>query len=225
MILLERNAYKSYALCQMQGADFFAVKSFLDTQRDMLERIEFFYPYKDGELKSTLENGVFFGLLDGDRIIATFAIDTDEEYAQDIAKIINTCSGESVVERAYESSGLMVDADYRGQGIASYLMRTAVAQAYKMGLDICGVVHTHNSRSMATFFSQAFELRGVWHMSEGYDFVYLLKRRTAPAKKPLGDVIYVALGDTQKHKELLSNGYVGVLCDSEKIGFIYGKDR
>ena len=89
MIRLLDNAYKSYSLCKMQESDFVFVKTFLDTQRAKLERIEFFYPYKDEELLSVLTYGCFWGLLDKDKLIATFAIDLDEDYAQTLANLIN----------------------------------------------------------------------------------------------------------------------------------------
>ena len=175
MIRLLDNAYKSYSLCKMQESDFVFVKTFLDTQRAKLERIEFFYPYKDEELLSVLTYGCFWGLLDKDKLIATFAIDLDEEYAQTLANLINSFN-DIGIKRAYESSGLMVDKDYRGQGIAKYMMSVACDEAEKRQIPICGVVHTQNVASMSTFFSFDFEMRATWHMSEGYDFIYLLKR-------------------------------------------------
>ncbi|MBD5100232.1 MAG: GNAT family N-acetyltransferase [Clostridiales bacterium] len=236
MFLLKEKAYKSYSLYRMQEGDFLYVKSFLDRQRNMLDRIEFFYPYKDEELKSVLMDGVFWGLFDGHKLIATFAIDLDEEYAIQIAQIINTCQKSDVVDRAYESSGLMVDMDYRGQGIASFLMDTAVEEAKKRKLNICGVVHTLNAASMSTFFSRSFALRGIWHMCEGYDFVYLLKRydeendsqelikRTLLQNIDKCDIIekaeYSAMDDCQRHSELLASGYYGIFCKNDRICFI-----
>lgn len=233
MILLKENAYKSYSLCRMQEGDFLYVKNFLDGQRNQLEKIEFFYPYKDEELKAVLSDGIFWGLFDNQKLIATFAIDLDEEYALQIADIINSCRKKSVVDKAYESSGLMVDMDYRGQGIANFLMDTAVEKAKSLGIDICGVVHTLNVASMTTFFSHGFTLRGVWNMQEGYDFVYLLKRHKQEINyinrellQNVGkyDIIekieYPAMDDCVIHRELLADGYYGISCKNDRICFI-----
>ena len=235
MVRLNDNAYKGYSLCKMQESDFVFVKTFLDTQRSKLEHIEYFYPYKDEELRSVLQNGCFWGLVDKDRLIATFAIDFDEEYATTLANLINSFN-DIGVERAYESSGLMVDEDYRGQGIAKYMMNLACLEAQKRGVAICGVVHTQNVASMSTFFSLGFEMRATWHMSEGYDFIYLLKRYdnsqinndNLNCKKVLqfgescakiDNVIGVTNTLIDKHNALLSDGYVGVGCQNTTIYF------
>ena len=218
----------------MQESDFVFVKTFLDTQRSMLDRIEFFYPYKDEELKAVLSGGCFWGLFDKDKLIATFGIDLDEEYATTIANLINSFN-DIGIERAYESSGLMVDEKYRGQGIAKYMMSLACEEAKRRGIAICGVVHTQNVASMSTFFSMGFEMRATWHMSEGYDFIYLLKRfdckRQTEAlnlKKVLQleencakieNVIGQANTNIQEHNRLLSQGYVGIGCQFATIYF------
>ena len=235
MIKLKDNAYKGFSLCKMQGEDFVFVKTFLDTQRSRLERIEFFYPYKDEELQAVLECGCFWGLFDKDKLIATFAVDFDEEYATTLANLINSFS-DIGIKRAYESSGLMVDEDYRGQGIAGYMMSLACQEAQKRKVAICGVVHTQNVASMSTFFSQGFEMRATWQMSEGYDFIYLLKRYDLPyfnndglnCKKVLqfgkscakiDSVVGVTNTLTEEHNALLSDGYVGVGCQNTTIYF------
>ncbi|MDE6361890.1 MAG: GNAT family N-acetyltransferase, partial [Clostridia bacterium] len=122
MIRLKEDAYRGYSLCKMQESDFVFVKTFLDTQRSRLEKIEFFYPYKDEELLAVLTDGCFWGLLDGAKLIATFAIDFDGEYAATLANLINSF-GDTGLDRAYESSGLMVAEEYRGQGVAKYMMK------------------------------------------------------------------------------------------------------
>ena len=226
MIRIQDNAYKGYSLCKMQESDFVFVKTFLDTQRAKLERIEFFYPYKDEELKSALADGCFWGLFDKQRLIATFAIDFDEDYATTLAELINSFK-DIGIDRAYESSGLMVDKEYRGRGIAKYMMGLACQEAEKRGVAICGVVHTQNVASMSTFFSLGFEMRAVWHMSEGYDFIYLLKRFDNSKKVlqleengvRIDNVIGSANTHTKEHISLLSDGYVGVGCQDTKIYF------
>ncbi|MDE6275111.1 MAG: GNAT family N-acetyltransferase [Clostridia bacterium] len=235
MIRLKDNAYKSYSLCKMQESDFVFVKTFLDTQRSKLEHIEFFYPYKDEELRAVLTDGCFWGLFDNDRLIATFAIDFDEEYASTLANLINSFN-DIGLKRAYESSGLMVDEDYRGQGVAGFMMSLACEEAQRRGIAICGVVHTQNVASMSTFFSRGFEMRATWRMCEGYDFIYLLKRydksyfnnQNLSFKKVLqlekngvkiDNVIGVANTHTQEHNDLLSAGYAGVGCQDTTIYF------
>lgn len=235
MIRLEENAYRGYSLCRMQESDFAFVKTFLDTQRSRLERIEFFYPYKDVELLEVLLNGCFWGLFDGEKLIATFAIDSDEEYATTLAKLINSFN-DIGIERAYESSGLMVDEEYRGQGIAKYMLKVACEMAERMGVAICGVVHTQNVASMSAFFSMGFEMRATWRMCQGYDFIYLLKRfdkkvnddeginfqkvlQSEENYAKLGSVIGVENTLTEEHDTLLSEGYVGIGCKKTKIYF------
>ena len=237
MILLKINAYKNYSLNKMEGSDFSFVKDFLDTQKNRLEKTEFFYPYQNDELLSVLEQGIFWGLFDKDRLIATFAIDIDEGYAERLADIIYSCCGKEIVKKAYESSGLMVDEEYRGQGIAKYLMSLAVEEAKARQINICGVVHTLNVASMRTFFSLGFQLRGVWKWQEGYDFVYLLKcfgevceeydliEKLVLQKDGKCDIIkkeeeYSPLDRSIIHKELLADGYVGITCDNTRICFI-----
>ncbi|MDE7208466.1 MAG: GNAT family N-acetyltransferase [Clostridia bacterium] len=235
MIRLKDNAYRGYSLCKMQESDFVFVKTFLDTQRSRLDRIEFFYPYKDEELLAVLANGCFWGLFDGAKLIATFAIDFDEEYAITLANLINSFN-DIGIERAYESSGLMVAQEYRGQGIAKYMMKLACDEADRRRIAICGVVHTQNVASMSTFFALGFEMRATWHMSDGYDFIYLLKRFDKVCSDNDGinfqkvlqleanyakikNVIGVTNTHTKEQNALLSDGYVGIGCQDTKIYF------
>ena len=77
----KQSTFKNYNLYRMEKEDFTLVKDFLDRQREKLDRIEFFYPYKDSELAEVLDKGYFLGLFDGQKLIATFALDYDEDYA------------------------------------------------------------------------------------------------------------------------------------------------
>ena len=230
MIILDNNAYKGYTLCQMQECDFYFVKDFLDRERNALERIEFFYPYKDTELSAVLSSGYFLGLIDRGKLIATFAVDTDEEYAKTLARLINSFDGGNI-DKAYESSGLMVDSRYRGEGIAKFMMSKIIEFAKSRDISLCGVVHTQNVASMSTFFSFGFHLKAVWHMSEGYDFVYLLLQpnNQENLKKVLQleengakilDVKAIDNADVTEHTRLLKEGYVGVDCCQNDILFL-----
>jgi len=235
MIRLEEDAYRGYSLCKMQESDFVFVKSFLDNQRYMLDIIEFFYPYKDEELLAVLTSGCFWGLFDGAKLIATFAIDFDKEYAITLANLINSFY-DIGIERVYESSGLMVAEEYRGRGIAKYLLKLACEEAKKRRIAICGVVHTQNVASMSSFFSMGFEMRATWRLSDGYDFIYLLKRFDKAEFDDEGinfqnvlqskcncdkikDVIRVTNTHTKEQNALLFDGYVGVGCQDTEIYF------
>lgn len=237
MILSENKAYKTFDLYRMEKKDFSLVKAFLDTQRQKLDRIEFFFPYKDEELVEVLDKGYFLGLFDGQKLIATFGIDLDENYAKQIAGIINGCKNIRL-DKAYESSGLMVDEDYRGQGIANFLMDKICQEATRRKINICGVVQIQNTASMTTFFRYGFELRGVYQAGGKYDFAYLLKKKDnvyfqniqknsnlilqSPSKC---DIIVDVEGevdnsDMQKHRRMLAENYYGIHCDKKSIFYI-----
>ncbi len=242
MKLIKECAYKSYSLCLMQESDFCFVKSFLDGQRDRLERIEFFYPYKDEELRNILAQGAFWGLLDKDRLIATFGIDSDTQYAQELARLINSFR-DLKLDKAYESSGLMVDAQYRGKGVAGFMLDVAEREAEKRKIALCGVVHTENAASMSTFFSRGFELRALWHMCDDYDFVYLLKRydqQDGNYSKLICDTLLqiekkrdiisyeteaVDCRDSRGQAELLRQGFCGIKFEKNRIIFVREKEK
>ena len=237
MIQIKNKNYKTYDLYRMEKKDFNLVKEFLERQRQKLDRIEFFYPYKDEELLEVLDNGYFLGLFDKDKLIATFGIDFDEEYAKQIADIINGCKNIGI-DKAYESSGLMVDGDYRGQGIANFLMDEICHEADKKHLNICGVVQMQNTASMTTFFSHGFELRGVWSMGGKYDFGYLLKKKNSGYNENIQKNLNLILQcpskygiivdvegkvdntDMSKHRSMLARNYYGILCDKKSIFYI-----
>lgn len=237
MIQIKNKNYKTYDLYRMEKKDFNLVKEFLERQRQKLNRIEFFYPYKDEELLEVLDNGYFLGLFDKDKLIATFGIDFDEEYAKQIADIINGCKNIGI-DKAYESSGLMVDGDYRGQGIANFLMDEICHEADKKHLNICGVVQMQNTASMTTFFSHGFELRGVWSMGGKYDFGYLLKKKNSGYNENIQKNLNLILQcpskygiivdvegkvdntDMPKHRSMLARNYYGILCDKKSIFYI-----
>ncbi len=238
----KQSTYKNYDLYRMEKKDFDLVKGFLDESRLKLDRIEFFYPYKDNELAEVLDKGYFLGLFDKEKLIATFGIDFDEEYAKQIADVINGCNNIGI-DKAYESSGLMVDADYRGQGIANFLMDEICAEAARRNINICGVVQICNTASMTTFFSHGFELRGVWSMGGKYDFGYLLKTPQSTNFQNLQknsnlilqcpskyDIIVdvereVDNFDLSGQRKLLAENYYGIQCDKKRIFYIRDKER
>ena len=132
---------KEYQLYNIDGDKFQETRDFLNTCRNKLERIEFFYPYKDEELLEVLNEGHFLGLYDKDKLVATFGLDLDETYAKQIAELISRCTkGRINPVKAYETSGLFVDEDYRGLGIASKLMKEVLKIAKQYEGYVCGVV-------------------------------------------------------------------------------------
>lgn len=237
-MIAQNISYNNYNLNRMQEEDFDIVKAFLDEQRSMLDKIEFFYPYKDDELRQVLSNGYFLGLFDGKKLISTFGIDFDEDYAKKIAEIIRNCNHFDI-DKAYESSGLMVDSNYRGQGIANFMMDCICKEAESRKVNICGVVQIENFKSMTTFFSHGFELRGIWSMAEKYDFAYLVKAYLQEniqnlAKKSkrvlhegskydiIGDVEgKVEFLDIKKHIQMLDNNFYGIKCDKKCVYYIH----
>lgn len=172
-------------LCRAELCDYGKVFAFLDDCRNALEKIEFFYPYKEEELKEVLDKGYFMCVVNDDEIVASCAVDADEGYAKQLAEVIVNGSGGKVkVEKAYEASGLMVREDYRGAGLASYLLSEAVAYADEHKIDLCGVVFYTNKASIATFFGRKFLLSAIFEPIDGYKFVYLLKKFNFHYSKP-----------------------------------------
>lgn len=198
-------------LYNMHIEDYRTVKAFLDRNRDALDRKEFFYPYTDDELSEILRSGKFLGCYRDERLIATFGIDADRGYAEKLAEIVKTCTrGRLAPQRAFEASGLMVDADCRGQGIASAMMRALLKAASEIIPDdwLCGVVHLDNAASMNVFLKHGFVLGGVWRMDETYDFGYFV-RPVQSAVAVEDGAVDCGFRDLDRHKALLADGYSG----------------
>ena len=206
-------------LCRAEISDYGKVFAFLDGCRNALETIEFFYPYTREELENVLANGYFLCVLDKDEIVATFAVDTDEEYAKTLAEIIRKGSGgKENVSRAYEASGLMVREDHRGAGLASYLMNKVSEYADERGINLCGVVFYLNKASISTFFGKKFLLSAIFEPIPGYKFVYLLKKFNFHYSKP---EIYDRIKITE-HEALnsaLQKGFQGFALDGDALCF------
>lgn len=211
--------YKNLRLCRAELSDYGKVFAFLDGCRNALETIEFFYPYTEEELKAVLESGYFMCALDGEEIIATCAVDRDENYAKQLAEVINksTCGAENV-EKAYEASGLMVREDYRGAGLASYMLSKAVEYADEHKINLCGVVYYLNKASIATFFGRKFLLSGIFEPINGYKFVYLLKKFNFHYSKP---EIYdkIEISEEGELKAALAKGLQGFQLDGNTLYF------
>ena len=122
---IDNKIYKGLRLCKAELSDYCKVFAFLDGCRNALEKIEFFYPYTEEELKAVLDKGHFMCALDGEEIVATCAVDLDKNYAVQLADVIRSSSGGNVdVDEAYEASGLMVREDHRGAGRSALIRRS-----------------------------------------------------------------------------------------------------
>lgn len=200
--------------------DYDKVLAFLEECRNGLGRKEFFYPYTEKELYTVITGGVFMCAMDGQDIAASFALDKDKDYADQLAARIRECTGGAFDPfRAYETSGLMVAEKYRRRGMARALMDAIIQVAADAvrGEWICGVVQAENEGSINTFLGGGFVCAGYYRMGGEYDFLYFAR----PAEFALSygkEKCKVALRDMDGHARALAEGNVGVRISS---GFMY----
>ena len=145
-----------FPVYKAEDGDYSAVSAFLNTCRNKLDRIEFFYPYTPEELKSVILGGGFLCAVDGGKIIGAFALDTDKSYGKMLADNVKECTrGALAPKYAFETSGLMVDENYRRRGMAGDLADAVIALGARLVPDdfLCGVVQLENVASMSTFLS------------------------------------------------------------------------
>ena len=213
-----------FPVYKAEDGDYSAVSAFLNTCRNKLDRIEFFYPYTPEELKSVISGGGFLCAVDGKRIVGAFALDTDKSYGKMLADNVKECTrGTLAPKYAFETSGLMVDENYRRRGMAGDLADAVIALGARLVPDdfLCGVVQLENVASMSTFLSKGFVLAGVYSMGGEYDFGYFVR----PSRSPLTargiaerEVSFRAMSE---HKNALASGFVGVKVI--KDGILYRK--
>ena len=213
-----------FPVYKAEDGDYSAVSAFLNTCRNKLDRIEFFYPYTPEELKSVISGGGFLCAVDGKRIVGAFALDTDKSYGKMLADNVKECTrGTLAPKYAFETSGLMVDENYRRRGMAGDLADAVIALGARLVPDdfLCGVVQLENVASMSTFLSKGFVLAGVYSMGGEYDFGYFVR----PSRYPLTahgtaerEVPFRAMSE---HKNALADGFVGVKV--VKDGILYRK--
>ncbi len=131
---------------------------------------KFFLNYTDGELMEVLSEGHMLGAYDGDKLIATVAVDDDKKYGDMLARICSDDSG----RQFYEFSGIMVREQYRGQGTSNALCKEAVnwARERLAGGTLCAVVQRGNLPSLGNLKKLGFEKRAEAPYGE-YDFEYL----------------------------------------------------
>lgn len=211
-----------FPVYKAEDGDYSAVSAFLNTCRNKLDRIEFFYPYTPEELKSVISGGGFLCAVDGGKIIGAFALDTDKSYGKMLADNVKECTrGTLAPKYAFETSGLMVDENYRRRGMAGDLADAVIALGARLVPDdfLCGVVQLENVASMSTFLSKGFVLAGVYSMGGEYDFGYFVR----PSRSPLTahgtaerEVPFRAMSE---HKNALADGFVGVKV--VKDGILY----
>ena len=202
-----------FPVYKAEDGDYSAVSAFLNTCRDKLDRIEFFYPYTPEELKSVISGGGFLCAVDGKRIVGAFALDTDKSYGKMLADNVKECTrGTLAPKYAFETSGLMVDENYRRRGMAGDLADAVIALGARLVPDdfLCGVVQLENVASMSTFLSKGFVLAGVYSMGGEYDFGYFVRPSRSPLTARGTEKREVPFRAMQEHKNALASGFVGV---------------
>lgn len=209
----------NFEVVKLTGGDYEEEHAFLTRSRKALRRKTFFYPYTDEQLKAVMEGGEAFGIRDRGKLVGTFNIDLDEEYAKELAAGIRKSTNGAVdVDACYEASGLMVDGAYRGKGLGKTLMKAVTERANELKIDLCGVVHIENLASLNTFLGQNFVVAGLFELNFRYIFLYLLKKfeKSFEFAQECGR-INVRKSDAVK--QALAQGMLGTALDGDEIVF------
>ena len=209
----------NFEVVKLTGGDYEEEHAFLTRSRKALRRKTFFYPYTDEQLKAVMEGGEAFGVRDRGKLVGTFNIDLDEEYAKELAAGIRKSTNGAVdVDACYEASGLMVDGAYRGKGLGKTLMKAVTERANELKIDLCGVVHIENLASLNTFLGQNFVVAGLFELNSRYIFLYLLKKfeKSFEFARECGK-INVRKSDAVK--QALAQGMLGTALDGDEIVF------
>ena len=209
----------NFEVVKLTGGDYEEEHAFLTRSRKALRRKTFFYPYTDEQLKAVMEGGEAFGVRDRGKLVGTFNIDLDEEYAKELAAGIRKSTNGAVdVDACYEASGLMVDGAYRGKGLGKTLMKAVTERANELKIDLCGVVHIENLASLNTFLGQNFVVAGLFELNSRYIFLYLLKKFEKSFEFAQEcDRINVRKSDAVK--QALAQGMLGTALDGDEIVF------
>lgn len=213
----------NFEVVKLTGGDYEEEHAFLTRSRKALRRKTFFYPYTDEQLKAVMEGGEAFGVRDRGKLVGTFNIDLDEEYAKELADGIRKSTNGAVdVDACYEASGLMVDGAYRGKGIGKTLMKAVTERANELKIDLCGVVHIENLASLNTFLGQNFVIAGLFELNSRYIFLYLLKKfeKSFEFARECGKI---NVRKTDDVKQALLQGKLGGALDGDEIVFFETK--
>lgn len=213
----------NFEVVKLTGGDYEEEHAFLTRSRKALRRKTFFYPYTDEQLKAVMEGGEAFGVRDRGRLVGTFNIDLDEEYAKELAAGIRKSTNGAVdVDACYEASGLMVDGAYRGKGLGKTLMKAVTERANELKIDLCGVVHIENLASLNTFLGQNFVIAGLFELNSRYIFLYLLKKfeKSFEFARECGKI---NVRKTDDVKQALLQGKLGGALDGDEIVFFETK--
>ena len=213
----------NFEVVKLTGGDYEEEHAFLTRSRKALRRKTFFYPYTDEQLKAVMEGGEAFGVRDRGKLVGTFNIDLDEEYAKELAAGIRKSTNGAVdVAACYEASGLMVDGAYRGKGLGKTLMKAVTERANELKIDLCGVVHIENLASLNTFLGQNFVIAGLFELNFRYIFLYLLKKfeKSFEFAQECGRINVRKSDDV---KQALLQGKLGGALDGDEIVFFETK--
>lgn len=213
----------NFEVVKLTGGDYEEEHAFLTRSRKALRRKTFFYPYTDEQLKAVMEGGEAFGVRDRGKLVGTFNIDLDEEYAKELADVIRKSTNGAVdVDACYEASGLMVDGAYRGKGLGKTLMKAVTERANELKIDLCGVVHIENLASLNTFLGQNFVVAGLFELNSRYIFLYLLKKfeKSFEFARECGKI---NVRKTDDVKQALLQGKLGGALDGDEIVFFETK--